>query len=150
MINYIKTFVFTCIASLNFSCTDTNNSTINSDPLNEQITVQEIKTVTVDQLSESMLSSHLVIDVRELSELKAGIIPGSVHIPMNSIGDKLPEYLQASFKNTNSDDWKNKPILLYCAGGIRSYKSAETLQKLGFSNLKSLDGGFNAYKTKNN
>ncbi len=107
---------------------------------------QKVKEITVNDLSQKLLDEHLVIDVRELRELKAGMIPNAIHIPMGKIASNLPAYLEKNFKYKKLSELKSKPILLYCGSGRRSYVSAETLQKLGFTDVTSLDGGFNAYK----
>lgn len=147
MPNYIKILTFTILGFLIFSCSDTSPIQ-KMDSSNTAIAAKKIKEITVNELSESLLANYLIIDVRELEELKTGVIPNAIHIPMGKISTKLPEYLQSNFKNKTLDELKDKSILLYCRSGNRSYHSIETLQQQGFTNLTSLDGGFNAYKQK--
>jgi rhodanese-related sulfurtransferase len=80
-----------------------------------------------------------LLDVREEKEITAnGFINGSVNIPIRSLArnlDKLPA--------------KDQPIVVYCAIGHRGAIALETLQLLGYTNVKSLSLGFNAWKAAN-
>lgn len=77
-----------------------------------------------------------IIDVREQDEYVQGYIPGALWIPRGflelRIEDKVPE--------------RDREIILYCAGGNRSAFAARSLQELGYTNVKSLAGGFSAWK----
>ncbi len=81
-----------------------------------------------------------VIDVRTPEEIKeAGYIDGSVNIPMRDLAknlDKLP-----------AD--KNAPIVTYCAVGQRGAIAMTALRLLGYTNVKSLSGGFNGWLKAN-
>ena len=76
------------------------------------------------------------IDVREADEWDGGIIPGALTVARGflelQIEEKIPD--------------KNKEIIVYCAGGVRSALAAKALQELGYKNVKSLIGGFVAWK----
>ena len=82
-------------------------------------------------------SGATVIDVREQDEFDQGAIPGAIHIPRG--------YLEMRVENLVPD--RDAPVVVYCAGGTRSVFGAETLQQLGYTNVRSLSGGFNAWKT---
>lgn len=82
-------------------------------------------------------SGATVIDVREQDEVDQGAIPGAIHIPRG--------YLEMRVENLVPD--RDAPVVVYCAGGTRSVFGAETLQQLGYTNVRSLAGGFNAWKT---
>ena len=148
MLNFIRILIISILFVLFTACTESTTENKSSSKKIERNS-QQIKEISVKDLSKAFLDEHLIIDVRELPELQAGVIPNSVHIPMGMIDTKLPEYLQSSSQAKNLTALKDKPILLYCAGGVRSYRSAETLKKLGFTNLTSLEGGFNTYKSEN-
>jgi molybdopterin/thiamine biosynthesis adenylyltransferase/rhodanese-related sulfurtransferase len=77
-----------------------------------------------------------VIDVREPDENAQGMIPGSVHI--------VRGFLEQRIERTLPD--RDKPVVLYCASGTRSLLAARTLTELGYSNVRSLAGGFVAWK----
>jgi rhodanese-related sulfurtransferase len=90
-----------------------------------------------DALKEQLAAATpFLLDVREPKELAdAGFIEGAVNIPIRKLTqnlDKLPA--------------KDKPIVVYCAVGHRGGLVLSTLRMLGYTNVKSLSGGFNAWK----
>ena len=88
--------------------------------------------------AEHLLASPerpILIDVREQNEWDAGYLRGATHAPKGTI----------SFAIGNIAPDKSAPILLYCAGGVRSAAAAETLAGLGYTNLRSLAGGINGW-----
>jgi molybdopterin/thiamine biosynthesis adenylyltransferase/rhodanese-related sulfurtransferase len=78
----------------------------------------------------------ILIDVREKDEWTEGFIPGARWIPRGflelRIEDQIPE--------------PSSEIILYCAGGNRSALAARSLAELGYTNVKSMAGGFSAWK----
>ena len=77
------------------------------------------------------------VDVREQDEVDQGALPGAIHIPRG--------FLEMRVENAIPD--RDVPVVVYCAGGTRSLFGAETLQHLGYTNVRSLAGGFNAWKS---
>jgi rhodanese-related sulfurtransferase len=78
---------------------------------------------------------HLV-DVREDHEWAAGHLPGAIHIGKGIIERDI----ETKIPDTGAE------ILLYCGGGFRSALAADNLQKMGYSNVVSVDGGFRGWK----
>lgn len=78
---------------------------------------------------------HL-IDVREDSEWEKGHLPGAAHIGRGV----LERDIESTIPDTAA------PIVLYCGGGYRSALAAESLQRMGYSNVTSMDGGFRGWK----
>jgi rhodanese-related sulfurtransferase len=78
---------------------------------------------------------HLV-DVREESEWDSGHLPGAAHIGRGV----LERDIEMLIPDTDAD------IVLYCGGGYRSALAAEALQKMGYRNVKSMDGGFRGWR----
>src|SRR6188474_2070586 len=78
----------------------------------------------------------LILDVREPDEYEQGAIPGAVHIPRG--------HLESQIEGRLTD--KTKPVVVYCAGGVRSAFAARTLQELGYEQVVSMDGGFGRWK----
>lgn len=78
---------------------------------------------------------HVLIDVREESEYAAGHIPGSIHLGKGII--------ERDIIATVPD--KNSLVVLYCGGGFRSVLAADNLQKMGYTNVVSMDGGWRAW-----
>jgi rhodanese-related sulfurtransferase len=81
---------------------------------------------------------HLV-DVREESEWAAGHLPRAEHLGKGIIERDI---------ETKIPDTGAK-IVLYCGGGFRSALAADNLQKMGYTNVISMDGGFRGWKEAN-
>jgi molybdopterin/thiamine biosynthesis adenylyltransferase/rhodanese-related sulfurtransferase len=96
----------------------------------------EITEVDTAAAAERIAAGALVLDVREPDEYEAGAIPGAVHIPRG--------HLEAQVESKLTD--KTAPVVVYCAGGVRSAFAARTLQELGYSDVVSMDGGFGRWK----
>ena len=75
------------------------------------------------------------IDIREKEELATGYIDGAAFVPHSLI----------KIKHTNTLPEKNIPLVLYCASGRRSLSAAKMLQDLGYADVVSMAGGFNAW-----
>jgi rhodanese-related sulfurtransferase len=73
-----------------------------------------------------------LVDVREESEWGKGHLPGAKHLGKGVI--------ERDIETTIPD--KDAEIILYCGGGFRSALSADNLQKMGYKNVKSMDGGW--------
>lgn len=78
----------------------------------------------------------LLIDVREDSEWHAGHAAGAIHVGKGVIERDIETLVPD----------KNTPMVLYCGGGFRSAIAADALQKMGYTNAVSLDGGWRAYQ----
>ena len=89
-----------------------------------------------DAASKSKSSDAVIVDVREKDEWDDGHIPDAVHMSRGmlelEIEDKFPD--------------RNTTIICHCGGGGRSALAAETLQKMGYKNVRSMAGGFKAWK----
>jgi len=102
---------------------------------------KQIKELNVDQVASKLKQKHsfYLVDVREESEWNAGHIQGAIHLGKGvierDVESKIPE--------------KNSEIILYCGGGFRSALAADALQKMGYTHVYSMDGGWRAWKEKN-
>ncbi len=89
-----------------------------------------------DAASKSKSSDAVIVDVREKDEWDDGHIPDAVHMSRGmlelEIEDKFPD--------------RNTTIICHCGGGGRSALAAESLQKMGYKNVRSMVGGFKAWK----
>ena len=81
-------------------------------------------------------SGPVIIDVREKDEYLEGYIPTAKWIPRGFLELRIEEQVPE----------KNSEVVLYCAGGTRSALAAKALEDLGYSNVKSMAGGFTAWK----
>jgi rhodanese-related sulfurtransferase len=97
-----------------------------------------IRETDIDGFTRMLTTSEkpLLIDTREESEWAAGHAAGAVHISKGvierDIEAKVPD--------------KKTPMVLYCGGGFRSALAADALQKMGYTNVISLDGGWRAWQ----
>jgi rhodanese-related sulfurtransferase len=89
-----------------------------------------------DAASKTKSSDAVIVDVREKDEWDAGHISDAVHMSRGmlelEIEDKFPD--------------RNTTIICHCGGGGRSALAAESLQKTGYKNVRSMAGGFKAWK----
>ena len=76
------------------------------------------------------------IDVREKEDWSAGHARGANHIPRAEVELEIEEQVPDV----------DQPIICYCGGGSRSALVAESLQKMGYRNVRSMAGGFRAWK----
>ena len=78
----------------------------------------------------------VVLDVREPDEYEQGALPNALHIPRG--------HLEAQIETKIVD--KAAPVVVYCAGGVRSAFAAKTLAELGYTDVGSMAGGFGKWK----
>jgi rhodanese-related sulfurtransferase len=81
----------------------------------------------------SQKNDFVIIDVRELDELKSGIIEDSIHMPLG--------LCIRNVKKEQIEEMKNRKICTYCGTGYRGNIAADELSKAGFYAV-TLDGGF--------
>lgn len=104
---------------------------INSVRVNiRECTVQDVKS------RQEGGDSFLLIDVREDHEWQAGHLPGAEHLGKGIIERDIEE----RFPDVDAE------LILYCGGGFRSALAADALQKMGYTNVISMDGGFRGWK----
>ena len=96
----------------------------------------EITEVSTEQAADHISAGYAVLDVREPDEYQEGAIPGAIHIPRG--------HLEAQVEGRLID--KTAPVVVYCAGGVRSAFAAKTMQELGYEQVESMDGGFGRWK----
>ena len=95
--------------------------------------IREVDTAAGEQL---LAEGWTLLDVREPDEYEQGAIPGSVHIARGQ--------LESSIENRIAD--RSTPLVAMCAGGVRSAFAAVTLTQMGYTDVVSMDGGFNKWK----
>lgn len=102
-------------------------------------TKQQITEIDVTKSKQLLAEGHIVlIDTREESEYAVGHIDGALLLPRGVLEFKIgaqPELAD-----------KAKGVLIYCRTGGRSALAAQTLQQLGYTNVLSMAGGFEAWK----
>ena len=103
--------------------------------------MSEIKTINAEEAYKKVQENKCnLIDIRELNELElTGRVEGADHIPMGNL-EALLDPNSDVFKNSQID--KDKEVVLFCAGGVRSEMSVKSLAKKGFKNISHIEGGF--------
>jgi rhodanese-related sulfurtransferase len=97
-----------------------------------------IREATIDDVKPRMErgDSFVLVDVREESEYAAGHLPGAVHLSKGVIERDIERAIPDP----------DVEIILYCGGGFRSALTAESLMKMGYRNVISMDGGIRAWR----
>ncbi len=96
-----------------------------------------VKEISVDEVA-TQRAQLLLIDVREDSEWSAGHIPGAIHLSKGIIERDIEKIVPD----------KTAKIVLYCGGGYRSALAADSLQKMGYADVRSMAGGWRAWCEK--
>ena len=94
----------------------------------------QITETTVDEIARRAPAT--LIDVREQDEWNEGFIPGASWIPRGKLELRIEDLVPK----------RDTEVVVYCAGGTRSALAARALQELGYDNVRSLAGGFTAWK----
>lgn len=101
---------------------------------------QRVREVSIDEIKGRLDrgDKFLLVDVREESEYAKDHLPGALHLGKGiierDIEERVPEL--------------NAPLVLYCGGGYRSALAADNLQKMGYTNVLSMDGGVRGWREK--
>ena len=96
-----------------------------------------VKETTVADVKRRMDAGEklILVDVREDSEWANGHLPGAVHLGKGvierDIEQRVPDH--------------SAKLMLYCGGGFRSALAGDNLQKMGYSNVESMDGGWRGW-----
>jgi rhodanese-related sulfurtransferase len=102
--------------------------------------VSQVKEVTNQELVQLLENDQVqLVDVRTPDEVSGGMIEGALNI----------DFRAEDFKSNIDKLDKTKPIAVYCGAGIRSGKTSELLQELGFEEIYDLSGGFNLWEAEN-
>jgi len=99
-----------------------------------------IRETNVDEVKKRMArgDKFLLVDVREESEFAKDHLPGAVHLGKGVIERDI----EARVPELNTE------MILYCGGGFRSALAADNLQKMGYTNVISMDGGIRGWREK--
>jgi len=96
--------------------------------------VKETNVADVKRRSDAG-EKFLLVDVREDNEWAKGHLPGAVHLGKGIIERDIVQRVPDT----------NAKIILYCGGGLRSALAAENLQKMGYTSVESMDGGWRGW-----
>jgi molybdopterin/thiamine biosynthesis adenylyltransferase/rhodanese-related sulfurtransferase len=97
----------------------------------------QIKEVTPQEVDALPAGAATIVDVREASEWEQGHLPGARHVSKS--------YIEQQIEAAAPD--RDAPVILYCAGGVRSLFAAQTLSEMGYTNVASMSSGFQGWKS---
>lgn len=99
-----------------------------------------IQETTIDEVKTRLDRGEklLLVDVREESEYAKDHIPGAIHLGKGIIERDVEERIPQH----------ETPMILYCGGGFRSALAADNLQKMGYTQVLSMDGGVISWREK--
>jgi rhodanese-related sulfurtransferase len=102
---------------------------------------KRIREVSIDDVKTKLdrREQFLLVDVREESEYAQDHLPGAIHLGKGVIERDIEERVPKL----------DSPVVLYCGGGYRSALAADNLQKMGYTNVLSMDGGIRGWREKN-
>jgi rhodanese-related sulfurtransferase len=102
---------------------------------------QRIHEVRIEEVKAKLDRSEkfVLVDVREESEYAKDHLPGAVHLGKGVIERDIEERVPDP----------QTPLILYCGGGYRSALAADNLQKMGYTQVLSMDGGVRGWREKN-
>ena len=102
---------------------------------------QRVEETDADTVAARLRAGETValVDVREQSEWNRGHLPGAVHLGKGVIERDI----ESAFPDLNQE------LVLYCGGGYRSVLAADALQRMGYTNVISMDGGWRAWTAAN-
>ena len=101
---------------------------------------KRVRETTADEVKAKLDRGEkfLLVDVREESEFAKDHLPGAIHMGKGvierDVEQKVPD--------------PSTPMILYCGGGFRSALAADNLQKMGYTNVISMDGGIREWREK--
>jgi rhodanese-related sulfurtransferase len=100
-----------------------------------------IRETNVDEVKKKIDKNDkfLLVDVREESEYAKDHLPGAIHLGKGIIERDIEQRVPDL----------NAEMVLYCGGGFRSALAADNLQKMGYTNVISMDGGIRSWREKN-
>jgi rhodanese-related sulfurtransferase len=101
---------------------------------------KNIREVSIDEVKARLDrgAQILLVDVREESEFAVDHLPGAIHLGKGIIERDI----EARVPDPST------PMVLYCGGGFRSALAAEALQKMGYTDVLSMDGGIRGWRER--
>jgi rhodanese-related sulfurtransferase len=99
-----------------------------------------VREINVDEMKKKMDrgGKFTLVDVREESEFARDHLPGAIHLGKGIIERDI----EARVPDLDTE------VVLYCGGGFRSALAADNLQKMGYKNVISMDGGIRGWREK--
>lgn len=141
----MKCYTFLIILAMGLiACkSSSQKETTNSNPTTQVVTPTKSEKTVIHRVDNATFNAKLadsnvqLVDVRTPGEYAKGAIDNSVNI----------NYHDRDFAEQTAGKLdKNKPVMLYCAGGVRSAKAAKILKKQGFTEIYDLENGYGGWE----
>ena len=134
-----KSFVLLVMLMISAAFAFNGSLALAEDMTAKDLVAEAQKNITIIPVSEAKAlldkGGVILLDCREPKEYKSGHIPGAINIPRGllefKIGSKIKE--------------KNTPVVMYCKSGGRASLACCSIQRMGYKNVKNLDGGWKAW-----
>ena len=122
------------------SCGAGETSNANKVPQAKEQKSGTFTNVSVTDLNTAMSKGgdFIILDVRTPGELAGGFVEGAENIDINN----------SNFKSKAANLDKSKTVYVYCRSGIRSQNASKVLVSMGFTDVRNVEGGFNAWSQK--
>ena len=104
--------------------------------------IRQIDATTLQALPES----PVLIDVREPDEYAAGHLPGAVNLPRGVLEFAIEAHPALACEASPTLADRSRHLVVYCLTGGRAALATDSLQRLGFTRIECLSGGFKAWK----
>lgn len=95
---------------------------------------QRITEIEPRDAQKAHADGTVFVDVREPNEYNLGRVPGAIPLPRGTLEVRGEAIIP-----------RDRPVVLYCGGGGRSALACDTLQQMGYTNVRSLRGGFRGW-----
>lgn len=141
--------LFFVLASLQAFSQQNKNLTVYESPQQMVAAAKEVITEIPVAEFKTVLDNEnpLIIDVRTSAEHEAGAIPGAINIPRGLLEFRI-ENEELWDEAEKSAPAKSDTFYVYCGTGSRGALSAKALMQLGYKNVQSIKGGWNAWHEK--
>ena len=97
-----------------------------------------VREVSAAEASQEQSKGAVLVDVREADEFENGHAQDAIHLSKGVVELRIEETVPSL----------STPIICYCGGGSRSALAADNLQKMGYTNVASMAGGFRSWKNE--
>lgn len=106
----------------------------------------QIRELLPDALAPRLADDIVLIDVREPAEFDTGHLPGAINIPRGVLEFQVEAHPAVACVTDPALSLRDRAIVVYCRTGGRSALAAHNLQRMGFTNVRSLAGGIAAWR----
>jgi rhodanese-related sulfurtransferase len=143
------TYILLAVFAFSVVLTSCGTKTMEGPDDYVEVALKNVEKITVEDMKAKLDAGedYLLLDVRDLNEHNPGFIPGSLCLSRGTLEFNIGKKEYWDHKKLNMPE-KDKEIIVYCKKGHRGILAANTLQEMGYTNVKYIDGGFKAWELK--